>query len=271
MNAVSSTCVVTYSDSTNKFTISRTGTLSLLWNSGTNKSRSVAGTIGFDDTADDTGSSSYTADDIAIHTEEWIVNDLGSAQNIQAYLFKKHNLTSGATAKIQGHTADSWGSPSVDVTLGITADITVYFWSSAQNYRYWRHYIQDPQNSEGYVEFGRMFMGGYFSPEVNFRRDYKRGYQDPSQIHYSDGGQISTNKKTKFRTLDLVFEYTSDTDLTTFDSMWDTLGLTEEFFFTRDRDKKNTTTTYMKIASLDVTHIIRDELFTVTIRLEGLR
>jgi hypothetical protein len=52
-----------YSSSTGKFTLSSDGTvLSLLWNSGTNTATSAGATIGFDVSADDTGSLSYLAD-----------------------------------------------------------------------------------------------------------------------------------------------------------------------------------------------------------------
>lgn len=59
------TYLCSYSTSTNKFTIARasgTDTISLLWDSGANAAYSVASTIGFDDSADDTGATSYAAD-----------------------------------------------------------------------------------------------------------------------------------------------------------------------------------------------------------------
>ena len=54
---------VSYSSSTGKYTIeSDGGTLSLLWNTGTNTANTVGTTIGFAVAADDTGSTSYDAD-----------------------------------------------------------------------------------------------------------------------------------------------------------------------------------------------------------------
>ena len=62
----SDTITVTYNDkgtSAGKFTIASTGgTLSLLWDSGTNSANSIGATLGFDVAADDTGSSSYVGD-----------------------------------------------------------------------------------------------------------------------------------------------------------------------------------------------------------------
>jgi hypothetical protein len=273
MEAVTSDLfTVSYSDSTNKFTITNnTGTFELLWNSGSNKSRSAADTLGYDDSADDTGAAGYTADNIRIHSEEWLKNDLGSAQSIQAFLFKKHNLSSTATAKIQGHTSDSWTSPDVDVSLSLTSDITIYYWSSAQNKQWWRYYVNDAENSDGYVEAGRLFLGGYFSPTVNMRKDYGKDYEDPSDLMYSDGGQLSVNRKTKYITMNMVFEYVTAADLATFEAMWDHLGKTREFFFTRDRDLASTTTQYMRIAHKNAQHIAQESFYIISLVLEELR
>ena len=274
--AGASTYTVTYSDSTNKFTLASNragggGTFKILWDTGTNTATSVGTTIGFDITGDDADAASHTADDLRIHSEEWLKVDAGAAIDVQSFLFKKHNLSTGATAKIQGHTADAWSDPDVNVTLSLTSDITIYYWSSIQSKRWWRYYINDVENSDLYVETGRIFLGGYFSPEVNMRKDYGKRYVDPSELIFSDGGQISTNKKTKYVTMSLVFEYTSAADLATFETMWAALGATEEFFFTRDRDSADDTTIYMRIADMAMEHIQMDDLFVVTLALEQLR
>lgn len=51
-----------YSKKTNRFTISASGAFSLLWDSGANKTVSIAASAGYDDSADDTGAASYLAD-----------------------------------------------------------------------------------------------------------------------------------------------------------------------------------------------------------------
>jgi len=57
------TLTVTYSPSTGKFTIAvNTGTLSLLWNTGTNTANTIGTTLGFSVAADDTAATTYTSD-----------------------------------------------------------------------------------------------------------------------------------------------------------------------------------------------------------------
>jgi hypothetical protein len=81
------TYTVTYSDSTNKFTITRSaGTFNILWKTGThgsdNTDTHIGTLIGFDDTADDTGSLSYTSDnaltvfDFVLNQTEKVVRNL---------------------------------------------------------------------------------------------------------------------------------------------------------------------------------------------------
>jgi hypothetical protein len=57
------TYTVAYSRTTKKFTITRSaGTLSLLWNTGTNKAATIGTTLGYALTSDDTAAISYTGD-----------------------------------------------------------------------------------------------------------------------------------------------------------------------------------------------------------------
>lgn len=59
----SDTITVSFDDITGKFTISSDGDIFTLdWDNGTNAANSVGSTIGFDTSADDTGATSYTAD-----------------------------------------------------------------------------------------------------------------------------------------------------------------------------------------------------------------
>ena len=82
---------VSYDSSTKKFTIEEDGSiltatgLELLWNTGANNAKSVATTLGYDNTADDTGATTYSGDnDVGegtIHLEIGNVFTIGSANN----------------------------------------------------------------------------------------------------------------------------------------------------------------------------------------------
>jgi hypothetical protein len=53
-------------------------------------------------------------------TGSWVF-DWGAAQRVDWVLLPMHNLTAGLEVRIQMHTANSWGSPSLDTTITIPA------------------------------------------------------------------------------------------------------------------------------------------------------
>ena len=267
------TYTVTYSSSTNKFTIASDGsTFELMWDSGTNTATTIGSSIGFSVTADDTGALTYTADNIAIHTEEWIVSDLGSAKAVWSVCLKKFNFSASAVVKIQANATNVWSSPSVNVTLSLVQDLKTHYFTSAQTYRYWRIYIQDAANDDGYIELGRVFIGPYLSPTKNINKNYSTNYADPSDSIMSDGGQISNNLKTKYRQFTFKFDFMSAADLALMVTMWNAVGHTKGFFFTLDRDNNDTTSYYaMYSQSMTVNHLARESLYEVSIHIEELR
>ena len=113
------------------------------------------------------GSGSYTTDNVRIHTEEFVVLDLGISFNPKAFaLFGPRNeplrISQTATVKIQGNATNSWTSPAYEATLGHT-DFGMAVHSATGLHtsalRYWRLHIQDKDNSRGYVEVSSMFLG----------------------------------------------------------------------------------------------------------------
>lgn len=97
---------------------------------------------------------------------ESIVVDLGSAQSITAALLQDHNLTSGATVKVQGNTADSWASPAFSYTFSSITDFLVHYFS-AQSYRYWRFSFADAGNTDGYIKVGNIGLFSYLQLEAD--------------------------------------------------------------------------------------------------------
>ena len=200
-----------------------------------------------------------------------IVIDLGSAKAIQSLIIKNHNFSSSAVVKIQGNAANDWAAPAVDVTLTI-ADLITYFWTAEQEYRYWRLLMTDASPVTTYLEIGRLFLGPYFSPSINLSNDYTVRHFDPSGVDFSDGGQITTSQRTRFRVMDMSFLLIPPADLAEFEDIFADRGIGREFFFTRDRDLASTTTIYARMATpLQITHIHRDQLYDVAFSIEELR
>lgn len=71
---------------TGTFALGATANFSILWNTGTNAAGNIGNEIGFDISADDTGASTYTADEDRYSTHTYVIFDLGSAKQIDAVL-----------------------------------------------------------------------------------------------------------------------------------------------------------------------------------------
>ena len=230
-----STYTVTYSTSTYKFTIASNGVggggiFELLWNTGANTAISIAGTTGYDNAADDTGALTYTADNIRIHSEEWIKFDLGSALPIQFVALVGHNLTSAAVVHIQAHATDAWSAPTIDVTLAYNADILLYYWAANQSYRWWRFTFADAANPDGYIEVGHILIGDVWEPDRN-AVGFTYQYVDPSEVSESPDGAESADVKEPFLVMSLDFKRIDTDDL---DTMIRDVGMNKRFYVMPD-------------------------------------
>jgi len=195
------TYTITFSLVTGKWTIATGGaTLSLLWDTGTNTATSVGASIGFDVSSDDTGSLTYTAAAIAIHTQESVVIDLQTEESIDSFAMVFDpvdgiKFTEDVVLKLQANATLNFTSPSVDVTLSIdqTYSTITHFFTSAQDFRYWRVQIIDPKNSNLQVEFSKIMLSFATqltqSPEIGFvdkLMDQSRSQQNDYGHQYFD-------------------------------------------------------------------------------------
>lgn len=166
-SAGASNYTVSYSQVTGLWTIASSGSyFSLLINTGTSTATNLLkNSLGFSN-ADKTGGHSYTGSTIAIHTQEWVVFDTRTTEEIDSVciLWPKEDgvkLSSTAVLKVQANATNSWTSPAVDQTLTLdnTYEVATHFFSTSQSYRYWRLVIQDPGNANLYVGVGVVVLG----------------------------------------------------------------------------------------------------------------
>ena len=141
-------------------------------------------------------------------TSEWIKFDFASAQDVWVVAIVGHNFSSGATVTLELNATDAWGAPSVSQAITYNADIMIYVFTSAQNYRWARITIADAANSDGYVECGRIFLGGYLSPERNFTNAWRKVTVDPSLVNRSSDNAIVIDSKTPYVQFILPFKST---------------------------------------------------------------
>lgn len=267
---------VTYIESgadINKFNIENdAGEFQLLWNSGANKSNSIADTIGFDDTYDDVNASDYTADYVRIHSYELLKGDLGSAMNILAFIIRGHNIQSGATKNIQAHASDAWSSPTVSEAMTYGADIMGKIFSSVQSYRWWRALFQDADNSDGYIEVGRVFLGNGFQPTINFLSKSRVTKKvDPSIVKRSEAGQISTIQLDDYEVWQYNFRVIGSTQVGYFETMFDAVKKSLPLWICEDPDNFPAKTYYCQFVDWEWTPVYEvSDVYDLTIQVEEL-
>jgi len=262
---------VEYLESSNKFKITNdVGNFKLLWNSGVNKARSIATTIGYDDSADDTGSDNYTADYARIHTEEVVACDFGSVKDIYAVIIQGHNISASGAVYVQ-FSSDNWTTIHAEVPFVIQPDILVLEWDTPKTYQYARIAIIDPSNSAGYVAMGTPYMGDQLQPETNFMGDGSIDRQDPSNVLPSENGQESSIQLDHFDLLSYTFHVKGLTEKGYFDALFDAMGNSKAFFYCEDPDLPLTTTKYVAINSFGWSGRRDVGLYTLSMQLREQR
>ncbi len=95
-----------------------------------------------------------------------ITYDCETSKIPTALVLYSHNLSDVATVTLKGvdDIAD-WATPDVQVSLTVAETIIEYLTVSAC--RYWRLEITDDTNSDGYIEIGYWYLGGFQQPTEN--------------------------------------------------------------------------------------------------------
>lgn len=248
MQAVgSSTYTITRDSTTNKITITSNGSggggvLRLIT---TDVNFTSASIIGYSTASDYTGALFYVASTLKIHTSEWLRFDLGSGFNPKAFILiglrnTSIKLSDTATIKLQGNSADVWTSPSYETTIAyndtaISAFGTTGLHTSAL--RYWRLYIVDASNVNGYVEISNIYLGDFYSPTqgaVQFPLASK--YVDLGTTTFSESGNGFSDIRQQTQEYSLDWKYLNKTEIESLDDFIQLTGSVYPFFISMDPD-----------------------------------
>lgn len=157
-------------------------------------------------------------------TSEWVVFDLQTTESIDSVVFlwpKEDGITLSNTAvvKIQANATNVWTSPAVDQTLTIdnTYVLASHFFSTDQNYRYWRVVIQDAGNPNGYVELGVVWLGKGLSIP-NAQNGFKFELQDTSVHTQTAFGHDYTDEYPQVATLTFQYKTMDYSDIQTLEN-----------------------------------------------------
>ena len=261
MDAVSGdTWTVEYLESgasANKFKITSddaggAGSVSLLWNTGANSARTIGSTIGYTLEGDSIGALTYTADDIRIHTTEYVIFTRTTTINVYGAIIRGHNFQAGATVKLVGSNDDfvTWHFSD---TFTIQDDILILEYDTVKTYQDWGIYVYDVDNPAGYVEMGVVFLGAHFQPTKHFAYNRTITPEDPSLIKESEDGQVTSIQHSHFKTWQ--YQFLGTNQKSSFDVMFDDRGFSKSLFICEDPDTPLTTTFYVMFRGWSWEHL----------------
>lgn len=229
------------------------GLFQLLW---TNVSTTAADLLGFSTASDDTGALNYTADNVRIHTSEWVKWDLGIVSDPKAFIFcpklnESLGISTTATIKLQANASDSWTSPAVDITLTHNDNAVSYFASAGiGGYRYWRLKVIDKDNANGYIEIAKAYLGDLIEPtRGSIQFPLNQRFRDLAEVKNSQMGVRFTSQRQQVEEFDLNWFGLSVADYENIKEFIKATGLGTPFFICLDPNEVISTdeATYIKL------------------------
>ncbi len=181
----------------------------------------------------------------------YLVADLGSAQAINAIALKYNNFSATADIDLYGDSDSGFSPPEYSQAIStIDQDVMIQYFAATQTYQYWNLKIDDAAVADSYHTVGRIFLGSYFTPTRDFRIGGGRKSRiDTSALNAGEHGHITSIVLEKHNAYEYVFPCLPASDVTTFVSMYNTLGMAQGFFFTEDSTAPTTTTYYVRFAA----------------------
>lgn len=203
-----------------------------------NRTNAIWDALGMVSTTNVTGTV-VTADDRSYHTSEWILVDMGVAQECTFAALIPPNgeafsLSTNATVKLQGNNINVWTAPNFDEDMEVDSLGAFIAPTDAGAHRYWRIKIVDATNS--LISVAAAYIGDSYIPvNTNITNGFTRSSNDQSNKVYSESGQAYTDTRPKVATLSSVnVEFLKDDDLYDAEQLMYDLGNSGQFFLCVD-------------------------------------
>ncbi len=167
----------------------------------------------------------YRSDD---QTGSSISINLGTSYTVSSLILYDHNFSTGVSITFSGATKSNWiaGTPEVSesVTYGVTK--ILHFLTSAASYPFWRVEINDPNNADGFIEIGELFLGDYFEPTGIWIGEANRSTQTIFGINTTLYGKKDLRFYNQKKVLEYDYAFISDADADQFEAML--IGMTDK-------------------------------------------
>jgi len=186
---------------------------------------------------------------------QWIGITMSSTLSpTQLMIDRRHNLSTGATVRVlNGSWFSSYASMGykASVTAGEAIVLTLTTGGSAYQ---WLE-INDPDNSDGYIEIPYIYLGDFTSMERAHLRGYSHEEPQPGNPDSDSFGNLTGHIiGGQVWAADLKFRCNS-TDFATMQSVWDECARYRPVVFCEDADYEGTKTRLVKAYPINYQHI----------------
>lgn len=173
-------------------------------------------------------------------TAEYWQAAFASGETISTVALWNHNLTAGATIRVRLSNNSDMSSPVYDTTFdawascygvdeigldlcGLDGTPILSALNDYKPYRvirlgssyealYLRLDVVDTDNTDGYLQAGRLIAGIGWQPDRNFSFGWGLDWIDPSGVTETDDGGMWFDRRDKYRVLDLPFKFAAEAD-----------------------------------------------------------
>ena len=173
----------------------------------------------------------------ALLAEKELILDLTDLDKITASyaLIAGHNLSAGASIKLQGNDFNSWNGPPLEEDMTWDSKTIVHALTEV-SYPFWRLLIDDPNNADGIIKIGRPFLGTYYQVEKTFNKDFTEEPFNTDVNVYSKSGQVYTRRGYDGKQYNLNFPYWENSVKQAIEAIVETIGKRTPFFLIMDED-----------------------------------
>ncbi len=252
LNSVSTNWTVTYEYDVYlakfNFKIARTTSATLKLSNQTN---AIWDTIGFVTTADLVGTS-FLANEIRIHTNEFVTVDFGYSAQIGfialvGLIDERFTLSSDAVFRVRANNLNDFSSAPLDIECEVTKNgVYEFLPDDVSPYRYWRIDIIDRMNTNGPYEFvfSNLFMGDYLTfTNKNIANGLAEKIIDTSKVSQSENGTRFYEKGKKYSEFNsAAFTYIDKEQKEVLKDFFKEVGITDAFYVSFDPLKKISST-----------------------------
>lgn len=162
-------------------------------------------------------------------TAQSIVFDFGSAVNINTFAILGHNISTAATITVSANSSDSWPGATSQTLTGNVNMILKFF--AQETYRYWKLSIDDPTNTDGYIEIGRIWAGTYLDISPSSLLDFSVTKKRSDMVTYGRGRQKFSSEGIGWRKLKFTFPKTNYSMIRSIETLFDYVGIYRSFIF----------------------------------------